>query len=294
MTITAETFSRSAQDYRTPELLQDIRLLDLLELSGTTVQAGDLLNLSQPTVSRRYRKLAQEFALKRQPRERKSCRYGSTDAMRWLRLGYRAHRLAAGVARIGADLMHQPLLAGMDWLLTAPPRFRPIETWAELVSQGILDGAIVSGLEFQGADLADSRDLELLRLGRLPLTLMAAAHGAPQSGTMPPPVLVPDRCVAQGLWRSLSRLGLHLKTAGPTCQSTTDWLGRLKRSTLAMPVPELDATSWWQPLQQLPLPEPVYLPTWLVLPIEWRHQPTLVHTAEELRCHPGFCSRGET
>jgi len=29
-----------------PELLNDIRLLDLLELSGTTVQTSQLLNLS--------------------------------------------------------------------------------------------------------------------------------------------------------------------------------------------------------------------------------------------------------
>ncbi|MEY3929436.1 MAG: hypothetical protein RLZZ516_1146 [Cyanobacteriota bacterium] len=288
MTVTAERCCRWARDYRTPELLQDIRLLDLLELSGTTVKAGALLNLSQPTVSRRYRKLAEEFALERQPRQRKTCRYGSTDAMRWLRLGYRAHRLAAGVARIGADLMHQPLLAGMDWLLTAPPRFRSIDTWVELVSQGVLDGAIVSGLEFQGADVTESRDVDLLRLGRLPLTLMTAAHHAPHCGTTPPAVLVPDRCVAQGLWSCLSPLGLQLRTAGPTCQNATDWLARLNRSPLAMPMPELSATSWGQPLQQLPLPEPVDLPTWLVLPIEWRQHPTLVQTFDQLRCHPGF------
>ena len=34
--------------YRLPELLHDIRLLDLLELCGTTVQTSRLLQLSQP------------------------------------------------------------------------------------------------------------------------------------------------------------------------------------------------------------------------------------------------------
>jgi len=45
-----------APHYRLPELLHDIRLLDLLELCGTTVQTSRLLlQLSQPTISRRYR-----------------------------------------------------------------------------------------------------------------------------------------------------------------------------------------------------------------------------------------------
>ena len=55
----------SAEPYCLPELLSDIRLLDLLELSGSTVQASQFLSLSQPTVSRRYRSLAQDFDLKR-------------------------------------------------------------------------------------------------------------------------------------------------------------------------------------------------------------------------------------
>ena len=37
-----------APHYRLPELLHDIRLLDLLELCGTTVQTSRLLQLSQP------------------------------------------------------------------------------------------------------------------------------------------------------------------------------------------------------------------------------------------------------
>jgi hypothetical protein len=105
-----DPLTRPSEAYRIPELLQDIRLLDLLELSGSTVQASRLLSLSQPTVSRRYRLLAQDFGLQQAPRQLKRCCYGSTEAMRWLRLGCRAHRHAAGVARIGADLMHQPLL----------------------------------------------------------------------------------------------------------------------------------------------------------------------------------------
>ena len=67
----ADPIPRQAEPYRVPALLQDIRLLDLLELSGSTVQASELLSLSQPTVSRRYRSLAQDFGLERDPRQRK-------------------------------------------------------------------------------------------------------------------------------------------------------------------------------------------------------------------------------
>ena len=49
--------------YETPALLADIELLDLLELSGSTVETAHLLNLSQPTVSRRRRQLGAELAL---------------------------------------------------------------------------------------------------------------------------------------------------------------------------------------------------------------------------------------
>ncbi|MEB3264585.1 MAG: hypothetical protein VKJ66_09460, partial [Synechococcus sp.] len=78
--------SAPADGYRPPALLQDIRLLDLLELSGTSLEASRLLKLSQPTVSRRYRALAADFALVQQRRCLSGCVYGTTPALRWLRL----------------------------------------------------------------------------------------------------------------------------------------------------------------------------------------------------------------
>jgi hypothetical protein len=51
------------------------------------------------------------------------CGYGTSASMRLLRLGCRAHRLAAGVDRIGSDLLHHPLLAGCPWLLPTPSGF---------------------------------------------------------------------------------------------------------------------------------------------------------------------------
>ena len=160
-----------AHHYRLPELLHDIRLLDLLELCGTTVQTSRLLQLSQPTISRRYRLLSEDFGLVRDRRQLWGCGYGTSAAMRLLRLGCRAHRLAAGVARIGSDLLHHPLLAGCPWLLPTPQRFRAAANWLELVRQGVLDGALISGLELEEAEGLNHQELELLPLGELPLAL---------------------------------------------------------------------------------------------------------------------------
>ena len=62
-----------AHHYRLPELLHDIRLLDLLELCGTTVQTSRHLQLSQPTISRRYRLLSEDFGLVRDRRQLWGC-----------------------------------------------------------------------------------------------------------------------------------------------------------------------------------------------------------------------------
>jgi hypothetical protein len=232
----ADPIPRQAEPYRVPALLQDIRLLDLLELSGSTVQASELLSLSQPTVSRRYRSLAQDFGLERDPRQRKLCRYGSTDAMRWLRMSCRAHRLEAGYARIGADLMHQPLLSGMDWLLPTPVRYRSIHTWAALVRDGVVDAALVSGLEIAAArSHMDWSELQWLELGAMPLAL-ARPPGELMDATGLAPVLVPPRALAPGLHRALRHQGLVLRTAGNSCTTAEQWQGKAATHGWAMPV----------------------------------------------------------
>jgi hypothetical protein len=286
--LTSQAIPRPAHRYRLPALLQDIRLLDLLELSGTTLEAGRLASVSQPTVSRRTRALTADFALVPNRRRQVGCCYGTSQAMRLLRLGCRAHRLTAGVACFGTDVLLQPLLMGCSWLLPAPPRFRSVESWLELVRQGVLDGALISGLEFQGDESLNTNELELLPLGELPLGLsVSSGVESTPTGTLPP-VLVPNRAVAQGLQRALQGLGLTLKTAGNTCQTPAQWLQRLERSGLAMPLAELEPADWWQPLHFLALPRPIGLPVWLVLPAGWREQGVLVHTAEQLLRHPGL------
>ena len=310
-----------AHPYRLPKLLEDIRLLDLLELSGTTVRTSRLMQLSQPTISRRYRSLAADFGLVRDRRQLWGCGYGTSASMRLLRLGCRAHRLAAGKARIGSDLLHHPLLAGCPWLLPTPQRFRAAAYWLELVRQGVLDGALISGLELEAAAGLNDQELELLPLGELPLALafcpeapglVGAAPGLPDPGQpdpgLPDPglpaaggqmseVLVPDRGVAPGLWRLLQELGLSLRSGGNSLQTPNDWIGRIQGSALALVVADREADTWaalqrWPlghgplghgPMAQGALASSTHSPVWLVLPADWQQHQVLRHTAQVLR-----------
>jgi DNA-binding transcriptional LysR family regulator len=282
------------QKYRLPELLSDIRLLDLLELSGTTVRASQLLNLSQPTVSRRYRALADDFGLRRDPRSIKRCRYGSTNAMRLLRLGCRAHRLGAGVARIGTDLLHWHLLEGCDWLLPVPVQFRPACEWAELVRQGVLDGAVVSGLELNANPEVDVTGLRLLELGRITLALGVNNESPPRRPSQPSAVLVPHRGLAPGLHRALFNRGLKLRSVGSSCVTPQHWLRRLADGATAIPLdPACCAPdSWAEGLVSIPMASEPQCPVWLVLPKGDGLPGVLTQTLEALQRHSSFSAQG--
>jgi hypothetical protein len=269
-----------APHYRLPELLHDIRLLDLLELCGTTVQTSRLLQLSQPTISRRYRILSEDFGLVRDRRQLWGCGYGTSASMRLLRLGCRAHRLAAGVARIGSDLLHHPLLAGCPWLLPTPQRFRAAANWLELVRQGVLDGALLSGLELEEAQGINRQELELLPLGELPLALGFCPEAPILVGAVPE-VLVPDRGVAPGLRRLLRELGLTLRSGGNSLQTPDDWIRRIHGSALALVVADREADTWAS-LRRGPLASRPQIPVWLALPADWQEHPVLRHTTQEL------------
>jgi len=186
--------------------------------------------------------------------------------MRLLRLGCRAHRLAAGMARIGSDL------------LPTPQRFRAAANWLELVRQGVLDGALISGLELEAAAGLNDQELELLPLGELPLALafcpeapgpVGAAPGLPAAGGQMSEVLVPDRGVAPGLWRLLQELGLSLHSGGNSLQTPNDWIGRIQGSALALVVADREADTW-AALQRWPrgpcLPAPLARCGWCCRP----------------------------
>jgi hypothetical protein len=270
-----------AHAYRLPDLLHDIRLLDLLELSGTTVQAGRLLGLSQPTVSRRYQHLAADFGLVRDRRQRQGCGYGTSACIQMLRLGCRSHRLDAGVARLGGDWLLQPLLAECGWLLPTPRRFRCVDQWLELVRQGVLDGALISGHDLPWGRRDNAEDLDLVRVGDVPLAL-AFDPRTDDSAEGPVEVLVPDQTVAPWLWRALGSVGLTLRSAGSALRGPSDWIRRIQATPLALVVLDRRAAGWAS-LRRAPLPQPLAMPVWLALPADWSRQPVLRHTMESAR-----------
>ena len=135
--------------YSPPLLLRDLHLLDVLELAGTTQQAGQWLAVSQPTVSRRYRRLASDFGLKPARQDTKGCRFGNSVSLRQLRLGFRWHRFDTGVVALASDPLHQGLLEGLPGVVPMPMRFQPAAQWRQLVQEAVVDGALVSSLELE-------------------------------------------------------------------------------------------------------------------------------------------------
>ena len=285
---------RLARTYRQPALLQDIRLFDLLELGGTTTDASRVLSLCQSTVSRRCNALARDLALVPKRRDPAACRYGTSRVLRLLRHACRAHRLGAGVAQLGSDVLHQPLLAGQPWLLPAPQRFRPVGSWLELVREGVVDGALLSGLELElEANGGIDRDgVEILPLGALELGLVVSPDWREPSSGEPPAVLVPHDGVAAGLRQALISQGLNPRSTGNSTQNPGQWLRRLEKTGLAMVLPRLEPAHWWHPLRPLQLPAPLETTVWLAVPAGWREQAVLVEAVERLALHPALSPRG--
>jgi len=172
---------------------------------------------------------------------------------------------------VGSDPLHQHLLSGCDWLLPTPVRFRSVDAWAELVRQGVLDAALISGLELNGARDADTSGLRLLELGSLPLELAVASRAGADKNRQPPTinaVLVPHRGLAPGLHHALLSRGLRLRTIGNSCSTPEQWLERLADGDLAMPIDpaSCNADQWASGLLTLPMTPELRSPLWLLLP----------------------------
>jgi hypothetical protein len=266
--------------YRTPALLSDIGVLDMLELNGTTSAASSFLHISQPTVSRRYRALAGDFGLV-QRRRHQQMRYGSTPAITHLRLSARSHRLEQGFARIGTDLFHQFLLANLPQVLPVPQHLRPAEHWADLVRLAVIDGAVLSSLELeQVKDPNAWRELRIYPLGSLHLELVA--DGGTEDITQ---LLAPHRVLAPGLWQALKGQGLELHPVHSQHSGAQRWLQLLGQPSTAMAVPgPLLETSPWrdQGLRRCPGSTPIKEQLWLVLPEGEQHHNTLQAIAQAL------------
>ena len=107
------------QPYRIPQVLRDLQLVDVLELTGSTTASAAQIGLSQASVSRRYRALARELGLQRLAAASMGKRYGDTPWLQLLRRGINSHRLAWGVLRLGGSDQDATLWQGqhgVEWV----------------------------------------------------------------------------------------------------------------------------------------------------------------------------------
>lgn len=282
-----------ASRYRAPGLLRDLRLLDALELTGTTELAGRWLAVSQPTVSRRCRRLASEFGITLMARQAKRCPQGNTMSLRQLRLAARWHRFEAGVMALATDPLHAGLLHGIEGLLACPHRFRAGHHWLDLVRDGVIDAALVSSLELEtGMETCPQRrwgdadrwplgEPETLHLGQWPLQLAAAARHSLD----PLRLLVPPEEQAAGLRALLAGRGLMVACAPEALHSLAAWRRQMAEQQLAAMVPAalLAPGSALEGLWPLPGPCALREHLWLLLPQGWQTVPVLRHGVESLR-----------
>ena len=237
-------------------------MLDLLELTGTQIKAARALGMHQSTVCRSAAMMGEQFRL--QPRRGASvCRYGSNESLRLLRLAYRAHRLMGGQLRIATDPLHQTLLTGMLSVQAVPPRIRPSQEWAQLLSQALIDGAIVSSWchprVLAGERLPSWSGLITVPLGTLPLQLVSHPP-ATASNSAPRMVLLPRRNITPLLHEALAWHGFQVEQQPISCQDVPSWLQRMHDRQLAMPLcPGLVDPGWIETQNLVPQPEQPHL-----------------------------------
>ncbi len=256
---------RATGAYAPPTPLQDLHNLDFLELCGSQAKAGAALAVHQSTVCRSVQLMQQQFQLLPDP-GRKVCRYGHNECLKHLRLAYRAHRLMGGLLRIGTDLLHQALLVGIDGVQQVPPRFRSGGHWAELVRNGLLDGAIVSSFCLErrlptGA-IPQWDGVAALPLGQLALQLLTASPDTQR-------VLLPRRMSMPLLHEAIEWHGYGVDQQPAACPEPAAWLKRARDRKLALPVcPELLGAGWIDAHGLTPLAEQPLLveQLWLLLP----------------------------
>ncbi|WP_216904159.1 hypothetical protein [Synechococcus sp. CCY 9618] len=220
--------------YRIPDPLRDLRVIDLLELTGNQLQAGQALQVHQSTVCRIRKTWIEQFGIVRtagvEPGQRPPLT-GMGLCIQHLRMAARAHRMEEGWLRLATDALHQPLVDGMEATILVPPRFRSSRHWAELVRLGVIDAALVSSLchdqWLEPGGRPSWPGVRMLPLGELTLGLASRTGRARQ-------VLVPHRLSTPLLHLQLQERKLALMTAPRSCQEQEDWLHSVAGSSRAL------------------------------------------------------------
>ena len=133
--------------YRIPSVLRDLVLVDMLEITGSTVAAAQLLNLSQPSVSRRYRRLAAELGVEPDRRRQPGRRFADAEWIRLLRQGVNRHRLDCGVLRLGGPAAAEPWIAPLGWVDWLPLPTATLAHADHLLQHALLDGVVLDGAQ---------------------------------------------------------------------------------------------------------------------------------------------------
>lgn len=158
----------TADAYRIPEMLRDLVLVDLLELTGSTQAAAELLQVSQPTASRRYRRVANDLGLQSDRCLPPGRRYGDAPWLRLLRRGVNHHRLSSGVLRLGGAAELEPLLpprAVVQWIRLPMPSLPHRQ---QRLEEELLDGLVLRQDELDSVHCsAASMQLTLTSAGPL-------------------------------------------------------------------------------------------------------------------------------
>jgi hypothetical protein len=136
----------SPSPYRIPASLRDLVMIDLLELTGSTTATAELLTMSQPNVSRRYRSVARDLGLERRSNAPIGRRFGHTSWITLLRRGVNHHRLANGVLRVGSGRDLEPLPPEAPWAHWVRLGRQQQQQWRSLLALELLDAVAVAEL----------------------------------------------------------------------------------------------------------------------------------------------------
>jgi len=310
----------AATTYRQPELFDGLNTLDLLELCGSMAAAAGPLNLSQPTVSRRYQKISSDFGLNKASRRfLDDLHYGETTCIRLLRRACQSHRLDSGVLRIGSDPLRHRLIDGARNVLPVPAQFRHARFLHRLVECSILDAALLSSLEIDGLLQERPQELDqlevaeqisspipapplpgprvcrnvsqewdcclLVPLGCWQLGLVAAA-GVQELPPRWSEVLVPPLAWAPGLASAVRQQQWMVRQAPQAFYGSSSQLGDAFQQ-----LPCIATPSWFAGLgdrapglRWLELPTPIREQIWLLVnPSTWEQCPALAELPEAIK-----------
>lgn len=154
--------AKAANAYRIPAVLRDLVMVDLLEITGSTTATAELLLVSQPSVSRRYRSLAEDLDLGRQCDAPVGRRYSDAPWVMQLRRGVNHHRLARGCLRVGGAVGCAPLFHNTPWAQWVRIGRAQLDHWPELLKMELLDAVVLP--QNTGWTIADPDQVALVEL----------------------------------------------------------------------------------------------------------------------------------